>query len=192
MRRAHQIDAARIDDDQLRALAQPLLHARGEDRMRVGRIGADHHDDIGLVDRVEILRAGRGAEGLAETVAGRRMADARAGIDVVVAEHGAHQLLHQKGLLVGAARRGDAADRAGAVFRLDAPELGGDAADRLVPAHLAPGIGDLLAQHRLQDAVPVIGVAPGEAALDAGMAVIGLAVLVRHHAHDFGRRASRP
>ena len=29
------------------------------------------------------------------------------------------------------------------------------------------------------------GVAPGEAALDAGMAVVGLAVLVRHHAHDF-------
>ena len=31
----------------------------------------------------------------------------------------------------------------------------------------------------------MIGVAPGEAALDAGMAAIGLAVLVRHHAHDF-------
>ena len=29
------------------------------------------------------------------------------------------------------------------------------------------------------------GVTPGEAALDAGMAAIGLAVLVRHHAHDF-------
>ena len=33
MRRAHQVGAARIDDDQLRALAQPLFHARGEDRM---------------------------------------------------------------------------------------------------------------------------------------------------------------
>ncbi len=29
------------------------------------------------------------------------------------------------------------------------------------------------------------GVAPGEAALDAGMAAIGLAVLPRHHAHQF-------
>ena len=29
----HEVDAARVDDDQLRALAQPLLHARGEDRM---------------------------------------------------------------------------------------------------------------------------------------------------------------
>ena len=31
----------------------------------------------------------------------------------------------------------------------------------------------------------MVGVAPGEAALDAGMAAIGLAVLVRHHPHHF-------
>ena len=49
--------------------------------------------------------------------------------------------------------------------------------------HLAPGIGDLGADHRLGDAVLVGRIAPGEAALDAGMAVVGLAVLVRHHAH---------
>ena len=92
-----------------------------------------------VLDRVEILRAGRGAEGGLEAVAGRRMADARAGIDVVVAEAGADQLLDEEGLLVGAARRGDAADRALAVLRLDALELGGGVGDRLVPAHLAPG-----------------------------------------------------
>ena len=56
--------------------------------------------------------------------------------------------------------------------------------DRLVPGHLAPGIGDPLADHRLQHAILVGGVAPGEAALDAGMALIGPAVLVGHHAHD--------
>ena len=64
MRASDEIDAARIDDDELRARAQALLQARGEDRMRVGRIGADDDDDVGLVDRLEILRAGRGAEGL--------------------------------------------------------------------------------------------------------------------------------
>ena len=84
--------------------------------MGVGRIGADDHHDVGLLDRVEILRAGRGAEGRAQAVAGRRMADAGAGIDIVVAEAGADQLLHQKGLFIGAARRGDAADRVAAVF----------------------------------------------------------------------------
>src|SRR6185369_5895490 len=56
---------------------------------------------------------------------------------------------------------------------------------RLVPRHLAPGIGDVFADHRLENAFLVGGVAPGEAALDAGMAAIGLAILVGNHAHDF-------
>src|SRR5208282_6002745 len=64
-------------------------------------------------------------------------------------------------------------------------ELRGDAADRFRPRNLAPGLGDLLAQHRLEDAFAVIGVTPGETSLDAGMAAVRLAVLVRHHAHDF-------
>ncbi len=68
--------------------------------------------------------------------------------------------------------------------RLDPLELRGDAADRFFPANFAPRVAGLLAHHRLQDAVAVVGVAPGEAALHAGMTVIGLAVLPRHHAHD--------
>ena len=116
----HHLGAARIDHDQLGALAQPLLQARGEHRMGGGRVGADDHDDVGVLDRVEILRAGRGAEGGRQAVAGRRVADAGAGVDIVVAEAGADQLLHQIGFFVGAARRGDAADGVAAVLRLDA------------------------------------------------------------------------
>ena len=71
-----------------------------------------------------------------EAVAGRRVADARAGVDIVVAEAGADQLLHQIGFFVGAARRGDAADGVAAVFGLDALELGGGVRERLVPATL--------------------------------------------------------
>lgn len=123
MRRLDEIDAARIDDDQFCALTEPLLEARAEHRMPVGRVGADDDDDIGMLDRVEILRAGRGAERLAEAVAGRRMADAGAGIDIVIAETGADQLLDEEGLLVGAARRGDAADRIPAVLILDTAEF---------------------------------------------------------------------
>ena len=48
---------------------------------------------------------------------------------------------------------------------------------------LAPRLVDLVADHRLEDAVLVRGVAPGEAALHAGMAVVGLAVLPGHHPH---------
>ena len=153
--------------------------------MRGGRVGADDHGDIGVLDRVEVLRAGRGAESGRQAIAGRRMADAGAGIDIVVAEAGADQLLHQIGFFVGAARRGDAADGVAAIFGLDPLELGCRIVKRLVPRHFAPGIGDLLADHRLEDALLVGGVTPGEAALDAGMAAIGLAVLVGHHAHDF-------
>ena len=151
--------------------------------MRVGRIGADHHDDVGLLDAVEILRACRGAEGLAQSVSGRRMADPGAGIGVVVAERRAGQLLHQIGFLVGAARRRDDADRVLARLRLDTLELRGNPLDRHIPTHFPPGIGDLLADHRLQDAVAMLRVSPGEAALDAGVPVIRLAVLPRHHAH---------
>src|SRR5690606_20231633 len=86
------------------------------------------------------------------------------------------------GLFVGAARGGNAAQRAGAVLVLDALDLGGGVSDRLLPAHFLPGLVDGLADHRLGDAVLVIGVAPGEAALNAAMAPVGLAILPRHHA----------
>src|SRR3981081_2167083 len=98
------------------------------------------------------------------------MTDAGAGIDIVVAEAAAHQLLHQVGLLVGAARRGDAADRQPSILALQALELRGDAVDRHLPAHLAPRLVDALANHRLQDTLAVVGVAPGETALYSGNA----------------------
>ena len=185
MRRAHDVGAARIDHDQLGALPQPLLQPRGEHRMPVGRVGADDHHDIGMIDAVEILGAGRGAEGGLQAIAGRRMADARAGVDVVVAKTLPHQLLDEIGLLVGAARRGDAADRAAAMLVLDAAELAGDVRERFFPAHFAPRIADLFPDHRVEDAILVVRIAPGETPLHAGMAAIGLAVLPGHHAHHF-------
>ena len=95
-----------------------------------------------MLDRVEILRAGRGAEGRGQPIAGRRMADAGAGVDIVVAETGADQLLHQIGFFIGAAGGGDAADGVAAVFLLDAFELGRSEVERLVPGDFAPGILD--------------------------------------------------
>src|SRR5205814_2095212 len=106
-------------------------------------------------DAVEILGAGRGTERGLEAVAGRRMADPGAGIDIVVAEAGADQFLDEEGLLIGAARRGYAADRALAIFGLDAAEFGGGVRDRLFPAHLLPGLVDRGANHRLEDALLV-------------------------------------
>jgi len=62
------------------------------------------------------------------------MADARAGVDVVVAERRANQLLDEERLFVRAARRGDAADGVAAVLRLDAPELAGGVTDSPFPS----------------------------------------------------------
>ena len=149
------------------------------------RIGADDHGHIGMLDQVEILRAGRGTECRRQTIAGRRVADAGAGIDVVVAETRADQLLHQIGFFIGAARGGDATNCIAAMFSLNALELLGRKGERFVPRHFAPGICDPLANHRLEDALLVGGVAPGETALDAGMTAIGLAILIGHHADDF-------
>ena len=60
---------------------------------------------------------------LLEAIAGRRMADARASVDIVVAEARAHQLLDEEDFFVGAARRGDRADRIAAIVLLQALEF---------------------------------------------------------------------
>src|SRR5690349_6326267 len=132
------------------------------------RVGANYDRDVAMLDRVEVLRAGRCAVGMAEAVAGRRMAVARASVDVVVAEARADQLLDQESLLVVATRGCNAADGVLAVFRLDALELGCRLIDRFVPRHLAPRVGHRGADHRPQAALLVRGVAPREAPLHAG------------------------
>jgi hypothetical protein len=79
-----------------------------------------NHHDVSVFDGVEVLRACRRPVSLAQAIAGRRMAHARAGIDVVVAESCTDQLLHQERLFIGAARRRNAADGILAVLGLDA------------------------------------------------------------------------
>src|SRR5215470_10171148 len=105
-----------------------------------------------------------------------------AGIDVVVAEAGADQLLDQECFFIGAARRRDAANGVLAVLGLDALELGSRIAEGLVPRYFAPGVRDFLADHRLEDALFMGRVAPGKPALDARVAAIALAIFVGDHA----------
>ena len=103
VRRTHQIRPARVDDDELCAFPQTLFHPRSEDRMRVRWIAADDEDDVGIIDGVEILGSRRRAEGLAQSIAGRRMADSRASVDIIVTETAADQLLNEIGLFRRAA-----------------------------------------------------------------------------------------
>src|SRR5713101_7603877 len=152
--------------------------------MPFGRVRADHHDDVGFVHRVEVLGAGRSSERGLETIAGRRMTHARAGIDVVVAEGRAHQLLDEISLFVGAARGGDPADRIASVFLLNALEFARRKTQGFIPSYFAPRIADTRADHRLGHAIGMGRVTPREASLHARMAVIREAVLVRYHPDD--------
>ena len=184
MRRTHQIDASRIQHDQPGALTKPALEERREHRVAVGGIGADDHDGVRLQDRIEMLGAGRSPVGLLEAVARGGMADPRTGVHIVAAEGGPHHLLYGPDLFVGAARRSDGPDGMQAMFGLNGLQARGRLGDGLFPGNFAPGFGNVVPNQRFDDPFRVVRITPGEAPLDAGMAVIGLAELVRHHAHD--------
>src|SRR5262249_1723941 len=86
---------------------------------------------------------------------------------------------------VGTAGGGDPADRIAPVLLLDAAELVSCMTDCLLPGDFLPGVCDAGPDHGLHDAVAVGGVAPGKAAFDAGVPVIGSPILVRNHADHF-------
>jgi hypothetical protein len=103
VRGTHELNGARIGDDQMRAFTQTTLQLRGKDGMAFGGIGADQQNHVGLHHGRERLRAGGLTQRLLQAVARRRMADAGTRIDIVVAEGGAHHLLHEVRFFVGAA-----------------------------------------------------------------------------------------
>ena len=71
--------------------------------MAVGRVGTNYQDDVAILNAVEILRSGTGPKSGFQTVASRRVANPRAGIDIVIAKTGSNQFLHEEGFFVGAA-----------------------------------------------------------------------------------------
>ena len=112
------------------------------------------------------------------------MADARAGVDVVVPEGGAHELLDEECLFVRAARRRDAADAVAAVGRLDSPEFARHPADRFVPRRFFPRIGGALPDERRRDPIRMRRVTKRETSLHAGMPVVGMTIPVWRHPYD--------
>jgi hypothetical protein len=102
MRALDQVNPARIDDDETGAGAQTLLKARPKNRMRIGRIGADHDHNIRLVYRLEILRARRGAKVL-EAEASRRVKK-RAQVSMLLLPIRREPSLNREHFFVGAAR----------------------------------------------------------------------------------------
>ena len=159
--------------------------------MVLGRVGADHHDDVGILHLVEGGRHRRGADAFQQRRDRRGMAEPRAVIDIVGAEAGADQLLEQIGLFVRAFRRTEAGETLRALLLADLQEALRGLVERLVPgrfAEMRPRIGRidefvrdfrhaLLADHRLGDALRIVHVVEAEAALHAQPVLVRRTVL---------------
>ncbi len=91
--------AARVHHHELGATLGGLLEEGGGDRMVLGRIGADHDDNVGVLALVESSGHGGRADAFEKSRDRRGMTQPGAVIDIVGAEARAHQFLEQIGLL---------------------------------------------------------------------------------------------
>ena len=111
-----QLDAPRIDDDQACAATGGLLDSRADDRMVLGRVRARTPGSCGRVSMSSKELVARPAPSMPLQRRGaRRVADARAAVDVVGADDRARELLRQVVVLVRRAGRAEHADAVGAV-----------------------------------------------------------------------------
>ena len=181
---AHQVDLPRVDDDQLGALAQaPFIRLAKTGWPSVGLAPMTRMTSASR-RRSKVLGAGRGAEassGRSRSANGRRGRRCRR--------------------CCCRSRRGSASAPGRSPRWCSATVMPPTDRGRTWPgcagtrrprgdrtSQLTSRQGSVIgADHRLGDAVRVGGVAPGEAALDAGMAAIGLAVVPGHHPDDLGR-----
>ncbi len=137
-----EIDAARVGDDQVGAAADGVLDPGGGDRMVGRRVGPDDEDEVGVRDVAHGVRHGGRADALEQRRHARRMAQARAVIDVVRAQAGPHQLLEEIRLLVAALGRTEPGERRAAVPVAQAQQARGGAVERLVPGRLAEHLAE--------------------------------------------------
>src|SRR5262249_1807906 len=100
--------------------------------------------DVRVDDVAVGRRDGARPDALEQRRDARGVAEARAVVDVVRPEARTDQLLEEVGLLVGALRRAEAGDGAGAALGVDRLEARGGEVERLLPGRLAEVRHDLL------------------------------------------------
>ncbi len=162
-----------IGDDQLLSTQLVrLLHARGQHRVAFARVGADAQHKRRLRDVVDGPGVAAVAHRAEQALRGRRLAVARAVVDVVGADDCARQLLHQVVFFVGCLRRRDKTKRIRTVLGLDPAELGADQLDRFVPARLAKRGAVGVADQRLGQPVGRVHIIPAELSFHAGRNVV--------------------
>jgi len=108
-----------VGDDQARSVAHRPFHLHGDDRVRLGCVGADYEHQLGVADLGD--RVGHRPRPEHGHQPGDRWSVSRGGtlVDVVGPERGAGQLLHQVVLFPGAAAGRNEPERIGAVPLLD-------------------------------------------------------------------------
>ena len=87
--------AARIDHDQSGAGLDALHHAQIQDRVAVRHVGADHEEQIGLVEILIRARRTVGAQRELVAAAGARHAQARVRFDIVGTDEALGELVHE-------------------------------------------------------------------------------------------------
>ena len=131
--------AAGIDDHDLRAAPLPGREKPLEqDGMAPGHVGADEHDEIGLLQILIGAGHGVGAEGADMSGHGRGHAEAGVGVDVRRADEALHQLVGDVVILGEELARTVEGDRFRPVFGNGFGKARGDEIERLVPAGAAP------------------------------------------------------
>ena len=115
-----QLRAARIGEDQLRAVLDGVLHPCRGDRMVRHRVRADQEHHLGLQHVHHRIRHRTRADAFEQCRDARRMAKPRAVIDVVGAKAGADELLEEVSLFVAALRRAETGERPRAARVADA------------------------------------------------------------------------
>ena len=134
------------------ALAPVLQHALEQHRMAPGGVGADQHDQVGLVEILVQPRHRVGAEGAAMAGDRRRHAEPRIGVDIRRADEALHQLVGDVIVLGEQLAREIERDRVRPVALDDAREALRDLIERRVPAGAHERAADQPAQHRMQQA----------------------------------------
>lgn len=174
--------AARVNDDGRFAFHGELFHLRAGDGVRIGRIGADDHDAIRVLQVNDRIGGRSGAERALHPQGGGRVAYPCAGVNVVGADDRADEFLHQVVLFVGATRGRDARDGVGAVLRADNSQFVGD---KIVG--LLPGGGlerPVAANERGTDPVRMFVERESEAALQTRMPLVDFRTVRRLYGFD--------
>src|ERR1041385_336954 len=124
VRAGRELGAARIGDDQLRALFVRALQRRAEHGVRLGRVRAGDEDDVaGLFDFPHRSGRGRGVDRALHGGDGRGVAEPGAVVDVVGAEGAAVHPHEHVVLFVGALGGREAGERVRPALGFDAQQL---------------------------------------------------------------------